>query len=89
MAMVIGAGGSVIIWACFCWHGLRPILTIKYLQSNSTLLSRLYDMIFDGNGLHVFQHGNAPTHIALSSELAILCRGQPKAQGPLSYCGRS
>ena len=65
-------GGGIMVWGCFSWFGLGPIISEK-----GTLKSDVYKDILDnaalptlwqqfGTGPFLFQHDNAPCHKARS-----------------------
>lgn len=65
-----GGGGTVMLWAMFCWETLGPVINLDAALTCNTYVDILADQVHpfmeavfpDGSGL--FQQDNAPCHTA-------------------------
>ena len=61
-------GGSMMLWAMFCWETLSPDIHVDVTLTRNTYLNIVSDQVYpfmakvfpDGSGL--FQQDNAPCH---------------------------
>lgn len=63
-------GGSVMVWGCFSWFGLGPLVVVSGTMTAVSYINILNDYAlptlqrYAENGLSIYQHDNAPCHKA-------------------------